>query len=193
MAKGKNGNGAVETVTLRNVAQVYSAATEGADIAGMFAAAHNAVAIGHRTFSNVPFDRAYKEGDTMTAGQAAFLSAQVIRASLGNDDYDSVDAAAAVTIRDIPAQYSLLEDAVDNIVIRMIERQGGNTGRRVDRETYVAKFLAAKPATKLAGVDQTVADAIATEIAALIAARKAVKGKATETAKVEMGAFFSEE
>ena len=84
----------------------------------------------------------------MTAAQAAFLSAQVIRASLGNDDYNSVNDAAAVKVRDIPAQYSLLEDAADNVVIRMIERQNGATGRRVDREGYVAKFLAAKSATK---------------------------------------------
>ena len=40
--------------------------------------------------------------------------------------------------------------------------------------------------------EQTVSDAIGTEIAALINARKAVKGKATETGKVDMGAFFDE-
>lgn len=186
MPKSKNGgNGATETATLRDVSTVYASPIDGAaTIAEMYSPAHNACAIGHRTFSNVPFDRLYREGDTMTAAQAAFLSAQVIRASLGNDDYASVDEAAAIKVRDIPAQYSLLEDATDNVVIRMIERAGGQTGRRVDREAYVAQFLAAKSGTKLKGTDQTVASAVAAEIASLIGQRKTVKGKAAESAVV---------
>jgi hypothetical protein len=197
MAKTKtNGNGSngTETVTLRNVAEVYSTPQDGDTIAAVFNAANNAVAIGHRTFSNVPFDYKFSEGTPMTAAQAKFLSAQVIRASLGNDDYGSVDEAAAIEIRGIPAQYSLAEDAMDNIVVRMIERAGGNPGRRVDREGHVEKLLSAKAGTKLKGQDQTLVAAMSAEIEALISARKAVKGKATEAIKtVDVSSFIDDD
>jgi len=198
MPKSKtNGNGSgngADPVVVRDVQAFYTAPVEGAGtIAEMFAPANNAMAIGHRTYSNVPFDKICKAGDVMTAAQADFLSAQIVRNSLGNEDYDTIDKAAATPMRAIPTQYSLLEDAADNIVQRLFERQNAPTGRRVDREGQVARFLAAKSGTKLKGSDTLLATEIANELASLIAARKAVKGKAAETAKVEAGDFLDEE
>ncbi len=174
MAKSNGGDGKAQ---VRDVLSVYSTPGQGRTLAEIFSVAHGAIALGHRTFANVPFDRPFKSGDQMTAGQAAFLSAAVVRASLGNEDYDTINEAAAAPVREIPAQYSLLEDAVDALIVRLREKSGVSVERRVDREGQVAEIMnSAEYAPKVSGP-------VAAEIKRLISERKQVKGRASEAAK----------
>lgn len=167
---------------LNAIATYTVAASDGATVAALFANAGNAIGVGHRTYTNVPMPVIGAEGDPKTRAEVLYISAQLARLALGSEDYATVNDAASVAPRAIPAQYTLLEDAADVVAQAYCARAGIVTAKRSDRDGLVAQLLAAKPTIKVKGTDQLVSDAIRDALVALISATKAVKGKASTTA-----------